>query len=137
MAGERVRVVLERSGGVVGRSLRRGLDTDALPDDTAARLRELAADLVTGRVTPSRGPGSKPPESQAPETPESQAPGSAAAPRSAARASGPDRFAYTLKVDGPHGRTVRTFSEPVPDDVRPLVDLMRTAPLLPARRGPR
>jgi hypothetical protein len=118
MTGERVRVVLERSGGVLGRSLRRGLDTDALPDDAAARLRKLAADVV---AAPDASPGGS----------GSQAPGSAA------RASGPDRFAYTLKVDGPGGRTVRTFSEPVPNDVRPLVDLMRTAPLLPARRDAR
>ncbi|MDT3438312.1 MULTISPECIES: protealysin inhibitor emfourin [unclassified Pseudofrankia] len=46
MAGaERVRVVLERSGGFAGRTIRRGLDTDDLPAAEADRLRALVAAL--------------------------------------------------------------------------------------------
>nr|MDT0664744.1 hypothetical protein [Micromonospora sp. DSM 115978] len=64
---------------------------------------------------------------------------SASAPAStpADGSGGADRLTYTLEVDGPGGRTVRTFSEPVPDDVRPLVEVLRKAPLLPARREAR
>jgi hypothetical protein len=43
--GERVRVVLERSGGFAGRTVRRGLDTDDLPSAEADRLRALVAAL--------------------------------------------------------------------------------------------
>jgi hypothetical protein len=103
MAGEQVKVTLERSGGLVGRSIRRGLDTSALPQDEADRLRSLAARVREGGEAP-------------------------------AIASGPDRFAYRLEVERRGRRDVRTFSEPVPDDLAPLVALMRKAPLLPARR---
>jgi hypothetical protein len=103
VAGEQLKVTLERSGGVVGRSIRRGLDTAAMPPAEADRLRALAA-RVRGR---------------------DDAP---------AAASGPDRFSYRLEVERPGGRDVRTFSEPVPEELRALVTLLRTAPLLPARR---
>lgn len=103
MAGEQVKVILERSGGLVGRPIRRGLDTSALPPDEADRLRSLAAEVH----------------------------GQANAP---AAASGPDRFAYRLEVERPGRRDVRTFSEPVPDELRSLVALLRKAPLIPARR---
>jgi len=42
---ERVRVVLERSGGFAGRTIRRGLDTDDLPAAAADHLRTLVAAL--------------------------------------------------------------------------------------------
>jgi hypothetical protein len=103
MPGEQVKVTLERSGGVVGRPIRRGLDTSALPPDEADRLRSLAA-RVHGH-------------DDAPAT-----------------ASGPDRFAYRLEIERRGRRDVRTFSEPVPDELAPLVALLRKAPLLPARR---
>lgn len=103
----------------MGRALRRGLDTDELPDETAARLRGLAAGVIASDIPPNGGVGTAPNGSGGTGT---------------ARVGGPDRFAYILEVDGPGGRTVRTFTEPVPDDVKPLVDLMRTAPLLPAPR---
>lgn len=103
MAGERVKVTLERSGGIVGRPIRRGLDTSALPQDEADRLRSLAA-RVHGRDD------------------------------AAATASGPDRFAYRLEVERRGGHDVRTFSEPIPDDLQALVALLRKAPLIPARR---
>jgi hypothetical protein len=102
-----MKVVLERSGGFVGRPVRRGLDTADLPVDEAARLRALATHAVEQGAEPDAG---------------------------TATAAGADRFTYTLEVDRPDGRAVRTFSEPVPDDVRSLVAMLRKAPLLPARR---
>jgi hypothetical protein len=102
-----MKVVLERSGGFVGRSVRRGLDTADLPADEADRLRALATDAVEHGAEPGAG---------------------------TTTAAGADRFTYTLEVDRSDGRAVRTFSEPVPDDVRSLVAMLRNAPLLPARR---
>ncbi|SNQ51575.1 conserved hypothetical protein [Frankia canadensis] len=110
----RVRVVLERSGGLLGRPTRRGLDTDELPEAAAARLRELVAVVLRdedGRPATAGGVG-------APATPR---PG----------AGGADRFVYHLEVDHAGRRTVRTVTEPVPEPLRPLLDLLRTAPRLP------
>ncbi|WP_462203220.1 protealysin inhibitor emfourin, partial [Frankia sp. CcWB3] len=43
---ERVWVVLERSGGLLGRSVRRGLDTADLSKQEAENLRRLAREAV-------------------------------------------------------------------------------------------
>lgn len=110
MPRERVRVVLERSGGVVGRTVRRALDTDELPDDDATGLRALVDDALPALRRVEPGPAGPP--------------------------GGADRLAYTLEIERPGAPSLRhSFREPVPDDVKALVDLMRRAPLLPARRG--
>lgn len=106
--GQRVRVVLERAGGIVGRPIRRGLDTADLPPQEADSLRALAAALP--------------------------APASAARH---ARAVGPDRLTYTLEIDEGGRRRVHEFAEPVPDEAKPLIQLLSRAPLLPARRPDR
>jgi hypothetical protein len=108
MAGHHLKVVLERGGGFAGRTIRRGLDTAELPSADANRLFDLVNDLpptvAVGQANPAP-----------------------------ARASGPDRFTYRLVVeeDG-HPRQAMTFPEPVPPDLRPLVDLLSRAPLLRA-----
>ncbi|EIV91225.1 hypothetical protein FraQA3DRAFT_0659 [Frankia sp. QA3] len=117
-------MALERSGGLLGRPIRRGLDSADLPAAEAVRLREL----VRGAVPPDDGSGRR---------------AGGAMPRGAPAERGPvggaDRFIYTLEVDyAPEGdqqgeRTVRTFSEPAPEELRPLLALLRVAPLLPAR----
>ncbi len=130
MAGEagRVRVVLERSGGLLGRPIRRGLDSADLPESEAVRLRELARGVVAP-APPAGGP-------------DRQVGG--AAPRGGPvegerGVKGADRFVYTLEVDYTPAvdqqgeRAVRTFSEPVPEELGPLLALLRAAPLLPAR----
>ncbi|OHV36444.1 MULTISPECIES: protealysin inhibitor emfourin [Pseudofrankia] len=99
---ERVRVVLERSGGFAGRTIRRGLDTDDLPAAAADRLRALVAGL--------------------PEAP------------ARAMATAPDRFAYTVEVDGGDRRGRHHFAEPVPAEAKDLIQLLSRAPLLPAPR---
>ncbi|WP_235825981.1 protealysin inhibitor emfourin [Candidatus Frankia alpina] len=90
MAGEagRVRVVLERSGGLLGRPIRRGLDSADLPESEAVRLRELARGVVAP-APPAGGP-------------DRQVGG--AAPRGGPvegerGVKGADRFVYTLEVD--------------------------------------
>jgi hypothetical protein len=120
MAGdrERVRVVLERSGGLLGRPVRRGLDTAHLPAPEAARLRELVRTAL--REGNDHHPGGAP---------------AGAASRSPA-VDGTDRFVYHLDVDAAGTRTVRTIAEPVPPALRPLLDLLRDAPRLPPP-GPR
>jgi len=100
--GTRLQVVLERSGGFVGRPIRRGLDTAALPAREADALRALVAGLP-------------------------------AAPRPA-HVTGPDRFTYAVEVDAGDRHDVHHFAEPVPDAAKPLIQLLSTAPLLPARR---
>jgi hypothetical protein len=102
MAGEQMKVTLERSGGIVGRPIRRCLDTSTLPPDEADQLRSLVAGV--------RGRDDAP-----------------------AISAGPDRFAYRLEVERRGRRHVRTFSEPVPDELQQLVALLRKAPLIPAR----
>jgi hypothetical protein len=124
MAGDpgRVRVVLTRSGGLLGRPVRRGLDTAALPEPAATRLRELvravwsAGDDATGG-TP-RGDD------------RSGAAGTAHGP------AGADLFVHTLEIDQAGERLVRTCTEPVPAELRPLVDLLRKAPRLPPDGAP-
>ncbi|WP_018503285.1 protealysin inhibitor emfourin [Parafrankia discariae] len=115
----RIRVVLERSGGILGRPVRRGLDTAQLPADQAATLRSLAASVTTEPAGPP-------------------APVDPAGPASRGGAVGPagaDRFVYVIEVEYPGGRVERTFHEPVPDGVRPLLTLLSRAPRLPARPG--
>lgn len=102
----RIRVILERSGGVLGRPVRRGLDTAQLPADQAAALRSLAAS-VAGE----------------PDSPAGDGP------------AGADRFVYVIEVEYRGGRVARTFHEPVPDGVRPLLRLLSRAPRLPDRPG--
>ncbi|ADP82892.1 protealysin inhibitor emfourin [Pseudofrankia inefficax] len=105
MSGDaRVRVVLERSGGFAGRTIRRGLDTAALPAGDADALRALVAGLP---VAPSTGPEA---------------------------ATGPDRFTYAVEVDAGNRHDVHHFAEPVPEAAKPLIQLLSAAPLLPARR---
>ncbi|WP_251745736.1 protealysin inhibitor emfourin [Frankia sp. AiPs1] len=168
-------MVLERSGGLLGRPVRRGLDSADLPEPEAARLRELVRVAVSSGGAPARRAG---------DAGEAGGAGGAgrAAPRSGqggggqgggGQGGGADRFVYTLeidyipeadhpaevddateasdataadhtpaadrttRVDQQGGRavrtfTVRTFSEPVPADLRPLLALLRAAPLLPA-----
>ncbi|MBX6388549.1 MAG: 30S ribosomal protein S1, partial [Frankia sp.] len=60
--GQRVRVVLERAGGIVGRPIRRGLDTADLPPQEADSLRALAAALPA----PASAPPPPPPLGPAP-----------------------------------------------------------------------
>lgn len=94
----------------MGRTVRRALDTDELPDDDAAGLRGLV-DHALPALRRAEDDTSSPPE-------------------------GADRLAYTLEIERPGAPSLRhSFREPVPDDVKALVDLMRRAPLLPARRG--
>lgn len=107
----RIRVILERSGGIIGRPVRRGLDTAQLPADQAATLRSLAASLTTG-PDGAAGPG-----------------GTGGGP------AGADRFVYVIEVEFQGGRVERTFHEPVPEGVRPLLTLLSRAPRLPARPG--
>ncbi|WP_235949096.1 hypothetical protein [Candidatus Frankia alpina] len=59
MAGEagRVRVVLERSGGLLGRPIRRELDSADLPESEAVRLRELARGVGRSKVSGGQGRG--------------------------------------------------------------------------------
>ncbi|WP_261568599.1 protealysin inhibitor emfourin [Frankia gtarii] len=126
MVGEagRVRVVLERSGGLLGRPVRRGLDSADLPESEAVRLRELARGAVAPADGPDRRAGGAVPRG---------------GPVEGGRVRGADRFVYTLEVDyipavdQPGERAVRTFSEPVPEELGPLLALLRAAPLLPAR----
>ncbi|MBL7490617.1 hypothetical protein I6A60_30015 [Frankia sp. AgB1.9] len=101
----RVRVVLERSGGFAGRTIRRGLDTAALPAGDADALRALVAGL------PATAPTARP-----------------------AAATGPDRFTYAVEVDAGNRHDVHHFAEPVPEAAKPLIQLLSAAPLLPARR---
>jgi hypothetical protein len=115
MTDDRIRVVLERSGGLAGRLVRRGLDTADLSADEADRLRLLLTRLpaaAAGQHDPAR----------------------AGNPRGA-RAAGPDQFAYAIEVEAGGRRSVHTFAEPIPDGLRPLVRMLSSAPLLPARRG--
>lgn len=106
MAGDRVRAELARSGGIVGRTIRRGLDTAHLPDDQAQQLRELvtAAESLSGTAA-------------------------AAPPR------GADRFSYQLDLHREGHTATVSFSEPVPEALQPLVTLLSRAPLLPAGPG--
>ncbi len=107
MAGEpaRVRVVLTRSGGLLGRPTRRGLDTADLSAEAAARLRHLVEKVWDGAA-------------HAPVTRAGPGPGA-------------DRFTHVLEIDRAGERSVRTFTEAVPARLRPLVDLLRAAPRLP------
>ncbi|ETA02443.1 hypothetical protein CcI156_05290 [Frankia sp. CcI156] len=124
---ERVRVVLERSGGLLGRSVRRGLDTVDLSEQEAENLRRLAREAVHrgGLVATTDA-------ADAGQVDSIEARGSTEAREQ--RDVGADRFVYTLEIDRAGEHAVRTFSEPVPDEVRPLLALLRTAPLLPASR---
>jgi|GEM_PF-2784645 hypothetical protein len=115
MSPDRLRVTLERTGGLVGRTIRRGLDTTELPEGQAAELRALVSSLPADGERPA-GPGGPP--------------GAGATGRGS---SGPDRFAYRLQIERAAGRLVRTFSEPVPDELRPLLSMLSKAPLLPRR----
>ncbi|MBL7497424.1 hypothetical protein I6A84_33775 [Frankia sp. CNm7] len=101
---ERVRVVLERSGGFAGRTIRRGLDTDDLPDAEAEALRALVGALPA-------------------------APAHAAGP---AKAAGPDRFTYAVAVDAAGHQGVHHFADPLPEAAKSLIQLLSKAPLLPA-----
>ncbi|CAO5260031.1 protealysin inhibitor emfourin [Frankia sp. AgKG'84/4] len=112
MAGEpaRVRVALTRSGGLLGRPTRRGLDTANLSAQEATRLRHLvekvwdgAADAPVSGVDP--GPGA-------------------------------DRYTHVLEIDRAGERYVQTFTEAVPAQLRSLVDLLRAAPRLPPGGAP-
>ncbi|WP_199865335.1 MULTISPECIES: hypothetical protein [Frankia] len=164
MAGkaERVRVVLERSGGLLGRPVRRGLDSADLPEPEAARLRELVRGAVSPGSAPARraggagGAGGTRCAGGAGGTGGAGGAAPRGEPADDGRGGGADRFVYTLeidytpeidytseidrtpevdrapRVDQQGGRTVRTFSEPVPEDLRPLLALLRAAPLLPA-----
>jgi hypothetical protein len=190
MAGKagRVRVVLERSGGLLGRPVRRGLDSADLPEPEAARLRDLVRVAVSSGGVPGRqaggaagagGAGGAPGAGGAGQAGDAgragrtgRAGGAGGAPQGGpadgGQGGGADRFVYTLEidyipeVDGPSkvdhpaevndapaadhaaridqtsrvdqqgGRAVRTFSEPIPEDLRPLLALLRAAPLLPA-----
>lgn len=105
MSGDgQVKVVLERSGGFAGRTIRRGLDTAHLPSGDADALRALVAGLP------------------------------AAPPARPANATAPDRFTYAVEVDAADRHDVHHFAEPVPDAAKPLIQLLSAAPLLPARR---
>jgi hypothetical protein len=103
--GARMRVVLERSGGFAGRTIRRGLDTAELPDTDADALRALVAGL------PADVPGARP-----------------------TGATRPDGFTYAVRVDAGDRHDVHHFAEPVPEIAKPLIQLLSAAPLLPARR---
>ncbi|MCK9893582.1 protealysin inhibitor emfourin [Frankia sp. AgB32] len=110
MAGgpDRVRVVLTRSGGLLGRPVSRGLDTADLSAEAAAQLRHLVEEVREG----SAGAADPP----------------------AGSSSGVDRFVYTLEIHRAGERLTRTFTEAVPAELRPLVDLLRGAPRLPPGR---
>jgi len=109
---ERLSVVMERSGGIVGRPVRRGLDAADLPADQADQLRRLATALAETPTARAGGPD---------EAPDSR---SGRGPR------GADRFVYTIEMRMADRRVVRTFGEPVPEPLRPLVAMLSRAPLL-------
>jgi hypothetical protein len=50
-----VRLELERSGGLAGRTVRWSLDTDTLPGEEAAAVASLAADAATWARPPAPG----------------------------------------------------------------------------------
>ena len=117
---ERLSVVMERSGGLIGRPIRRGLDAADLPAEQADQLRRLAWALAE---TPARSGGE---------------PGGAAGGRAAGRGpQGADRFVYTIEMRTAGRRVVRTFGEPVPEPLRPLVAMLSRAPLLREDSSPR
>ena len=126
---ERLKIVLERSGGIVGRTVRRGLDTAELPADQASRLRLLATALTDPASEGHEG-SSRSPDGPADEADGRSDDGAVTRPRGP---QGADRFVYTIELQTAGQRVVRTFTEPVPDRLRPLLSLLSEAPRLPAR----
>lgn len=127
----RVRVALTRTGGVLGVTIRRALDTADLPVPAADRLRALTASAI---ATP-------PPDAPSPDVPPPDAPSDAESgtsrgqdispARRPAGRGGADRFSYVLEIEQAGHRMVLRVDEPLPSAIRPLLDLLNTAPITP------
>ena len=93
-----MRIQFERSGGFAGIRLTTSVDSAALPDDDARRLREMVDGAGFFELPPVIG---KP---------------------------APDRFQYRLTVeDGKRRHTVEVNEAAVPPSLRPLIDWLTSA----------
>ena len=100
-------VELERTGGLVGRTVRWSVDVDALPAPERAEVQDLLAQA-------SGWSG--------------EAPGGASPVPAGAR-PGADRFRYRLRASAPDAEPLDVrFAEPLPEPAQRLVALVRTPP---------
>ena len=89
-----LRVELERSGGLMGRTVRRLLDTADLPASTSAELR-TRAEAVRALDVPAPGPP-----------------------------TGADRFIYRVTIREDAAERTVTAADPVPERLAPLIRLV-------------
>ncbi|MCK9923166.1 hypothetical protein MXD61_15020 [Frankia sp. AgPm24] len=137
----RVRVALTRTGGVLGVTIRRALDTADLPVPAADRLRALTTSAIATPPPDAPSPDAPSPDAPSPDAPPPDAPSDAGPgtprgqninpTRRPAGRGGADRFSYVLEIEQAGHRTVLHVDEPLPSAIRPLLDLLRTAPTTP------
>jgi hypothetical protein len=89
-----LRVELERTGGLAGRTVRRLLDTADLPASTSDELR-TRVEAVRALDPPARVPP-----------------------------TGADRFTYRVTIRGDAGEHGITVADPVPERLAPLIRLL-------------
>ncbi|MCM3886772.1 protealysin inhibitor emfourin [Frankia sp. R82] len=123
-----VRVAVVRAGGVLGVPIRRTLDTSDLPDAEADQLRVFVARALDAVPADATSVDSDLGTSGRPGSPDVAGAGST---EQSPRHGGADRFSYVVEIREAGRRTVLTVNEPVPAAVRPLLDLLRTAPVAP------